>query len=51
MKRKGATLILIAYLIFSTVVLNDILFTLGYISTGYISYIGITVFIFSKLEC
>lgn len=46
MKRKGATLILIAYLIFSTVVLNDILFTLGYISTGYISYIGITVFIF-----
>ncbi len=26
--------------------MNGILFTLGYISTGYISYIGVTVFIF-----
>ncbi|EMO77445.1 7TM diverse intracellular signaling [Leptospira kirschneri str. 200801925] len=46
MKRKGALLILIAYLIFSAVVMNDILFTLGYISTGYISYIGVTVLFF-----
>ncbi|MBM9498686.1 response regulator [Leptospira sp. 201903071] len=43
--REGAFVILVAYLIFSATVANDILFTLGYISTGYFSNIGVILFI------
>ncbi|MDV6237172.1 ATP-binding protein [Leptospira ellisii] len=41
----GALTILVAYSVFTATVINDILFALGYISTGYISQIGIVIFI------
>ncbi|MBM9578135.1 response regulator [Leptospira sp. 201903070] len=43
--REGAFVILTAYIIFSATVANDILFTLGYISTGYFSNLGVIFFI------
>ncbi|TGM58500.1 ATP-binding protein [Leptospira adleri] len=43
--REGALVILIAYIVFSATVVNDILFTLGYLSTGYFSNIGVILFI------
>ncbi|AOP36317.1 histidine kinase [Leptospira tipperaryensis] len=43
--REGALVILIAYVIFSATVANDILFTLGYIATGYFSNVGVILFI------
>ncbi|RHX89382.1 ATP-binding protein [Leptospira stimsonii] len=43
--REGASVILVAYVVFSTTVVNDILFTLGYLSTGYYSNLGVILFI------
>ncbi|WP_425460665.1 ATP-binding protein [Leptospira gomenensis] len=43
--RAGALIILFAYSIFTATVINDILFVLGYISTGYVSQVGIVTFI------
>ncbi|XDD52143.1 ATP-binding protein [Leptospira sp. WS92.C1] len=43
--KEGAMIILFANVIFTLTIINDILFTLGYVSTGYFSHIGIIFFI------
>ncbi|MDF3818401.1 ATP-binding protein [Leptospira sp. 96542] len=45
-KREGAGLMLIAYSVTAITLLNDILFTLGYLQTGYLSHIGVLFYIF-----
>lgn len=45
-KREGAGLMLIAYSITAVTLLNDILFNFGLIHTGYLSHLGVLLFIF-----
>lgn len=45
-KREGAGLMLIAYAITAVTLLNDILFNFGLIHTGYLSHLGVLLFIF-----
>ncbi|BDA78307.1 histidine kinase [Leptospira kobayashii] len=45
-KREGADLMLVAYFITTITILNDLLFNFGFIHTGYISHLGVLLFIF-----
>lgn len=45
-KREGAGLMLIAYSITAVTLLNDLLFNFGLIHTGYLSHLGVLLFIF-----
>ncbi|WP_411822179.1 ATP-binding protein [Leptospira sp. 'Mane'] len=45
-KREGAGLMLVAYSITAITLLNDLLFNFGFIHTGYLSHLGVLLFIF-----
>ncbi|TGL57861.1 response regulator [Leptospira ognonensis] len=45
-KREGAGLMLLAYSITAVTLLNDLLFNFGLIHTGYLSHMGVLLFIF-----